>query len=307
MISVIMSVYNEKLEWIQLAYESIMNQSYQDIEFIIVVDNPKIDKDTMDFLERQVKEEKRVVLIKNETNMGLAESLNRGIEIAKGDYIARMDADDISNVQRLEKELAFLRKTGADLVSTNKKLIDEDGKIIGKDPQITREPKKTLKYGNFINHSSVLIKTTVIKECGGYRHMRNSEDYDLWLRMIDKGYKLSVLDEYLLDYRVRENSASIERQLEQHYMTQYLLKCHKERVKTGEDSFSEIDLKKYMDLRNINEKTKTRFANAVKCLENAIEAKDNKKLANMLGCIIRGLTYEPIYVISRIIAQIKMR
>ena len=95
MISVIMSVYNERLEWLQAAVNSILNQTYSDFEYIIIIDNPDLNEDAVSFLKEIARADSRVHLHFNEKNMGLMKSLNVGIQISKGNYIARMDADDV--------------------------------------------------------------------------------------------------------------------------------------------------------------------------------------------------------------------
>ena len=128
MISVIMSVYNEERKWIEQAVISILEQSYSDLEFIIICDNPDIEDDIKEYLLLLERMNQNVIILWNEKNIGLAKSLNRGIEVAKGEYIARMDADDISDGERLRKELDFLIENNYDLVSTNKINIDEESK-----------------------------------------------------------------------------------------------------------------------------------------------------------------------------------
>ncbi len=129
-------------------------------------------------------------LIWNKRNIGLAASLNKGIHFARGEYIARMDADDISDVTRLEKEIIYLKRHNFDMVATNKKNIDEDGYLISEDAPIKKDPNKILMYGNMIIHSSVLIKKEVLLDLNGYREFVNSEDWDLWLRIVERGIEL---------------------------------------------------------------------------------------------------------------------
>ena len=102
-----MSVYNEPVEWIKQAIDSILAQSYKDFEFIIVNDKP--DRlENKQVLDGYSKQDPRIIVISNEQNIGLTKSLNKAIEIACGDYIARMDADDIAFSERLETQVIFL-------------------------------------------------------------------------------------------------------------------------------------------------------------------------------------------------------
>lgn len=307
MISVVMSVYNEEIEWIKEAVNSILNQTYKEIEFIIIIDNPKLDSEIKEYLQLLSDKEQRIVIYENEKNMGLAKSLNRGIALASGKYIARMDADDISMPNRLALELEFLEKSNLDMVSSIKNNIDKNGKLLSKDQLIRRDPNKTLQYGNIIVHSSVLIKAEVIKAMNGYRDMVNSEDYDLWLRLIERGYQISVLNKPLILYRIRDNSASVKRKLEQYYVTQYILKLRKERKHKGFDSFSKYNLNKFLSTKNFSRNKKIRFERANKNLECAILKFQRGKKISGLFHILKSLLYSPTYVVERIYCQIQIK
>ena len=129
-ISVIMSVYNEPKEYLIRSIESILNQTFKDFEFIVILDNPKNEIARNIAKEYSLKDE-RIVFIKNEENIGLTKSLNKGISISKGKFIARMDADDISHPKRFEEQISFLNKNNEyGLCGTKAYLIDENGKIL---------------------------------------------------------------------------------------------------------------------------------------------------------------------------------
>ena len=102
-ISVILSAYNEEERWFRKAVESILNQSFKEFELILILDNP--NNELLDKIIKEYKEkDSRIIYIKNEKNLGLVESLNRGIKASSGLYIARMDADDIAKPTRIEKQ-----------------------------------------------------------------------------------------------------------------------------------------------------------------------------------------------------------
>ena len=299
MVSVLMSIYNERIEWIKQSVESILNQTYKDFEFIIVIDNPEMDLECRKYLEKRTYEDARIKLIWNEKNIGLAQSLNKGIKIAKGEYLARMDADDISLSDRLEMELEYLNKTKCDLVSTNKINIDENDNIISYDLSIKKDPNKILQYSNIIVHPSVLVKMNVIKDVGGYRSLRNSEDLDLWLRMIDKGYYIKILDKYLLKYRIRNTSASVERGLEQYFIDRYIVTLMKERQKKGTDSFSTEKQNLYIQKKNITDRKKKIFQKAHKEIEESWLYRQRGKKLWFLP-FIRAFFRYPNYVLNKI-------
>ena len=103
-VSVILSAYNEEERWFREAVESIINQSYENFELILILDNPN---NTLleGIINEYVNKDNRIIYIKNEKNLGLVKSLNKGLSYCRGEYIARMDADDISLPERIEEEL----------------------------------------------------------------------------------------------------------------------------------------------------------------------------------------------------------
>lgn len=294
-----MSIYNENIIWIRKSIESILKQTYENLEFIIIIDNPNLDPEIRNYLMQISTVDQRIQLIWNEKNIGLAASLNRGIQIAQGKYIARMDADDISFSNRLEKEIDFIEKGNFDLISANKINIDEDGNIINKDKIITRNPNQMLQYSNIIVHPLVLVKTSVIKKMGGYRKLINSEDLDLWLRMIEAGYRIGILNEYLLYYRIRCNSASIERQLEQYYANKYILKLRKERIKKGKDTFSAENQKEFIRRKNITEWKKKRFYKSNLYVQRSLDNIDESKIKSFVYIICSFYEY-PVLILGKI-------
>ena len=117
MVSVIMCTYNEPIEVIDASIKSILNQSYENIQLIIINDNP--DRLEMaKYLNDLSVNNHMIEYIKNEENIGLVRSLNRGLLKAKGEYIARMDADDISNTNRIKEQVTFLKKNNCDIVGS---------------------------------------------------------------------------------------------------------------------------------------------------------------------------------------------
>ncbi len=271
MISVLMSVYNEKIEWLEQAVDSILHQSYSNFEFIIVVDNPSIPKHIEDYIEKKRNKDSRIVILYNKANLGLPSSLNRGIAIAKGKYIARMDADDIALPERLEKEIEYLEKHDVDMVSTNALIIDEESNLLQKRESTLENPMELLRFSNNIVHPSVMMRSAVIRKVGGYRNFKRSQDYDLWLRLITAGYQIRTIDEYLMKYRSRTSSITKEGRLEQYYINLYQKRLFKERIRKGRDSFSEDRLAQYLKSKRINQKKNKRCISALEKLQNKKE------------------------------------
>jgi glycosyltransferase involved in cell wall biosynthesis len=272
LVSVIMSVYNESEEELSKAVESIQNQTYKNIEVIILLDNPDNNR-LRTLLKSYKKRDNRIKLIFNKKNLGLAKSLNVGIKDANGIYIARMDADDISTYDRIEKELDYLEKNDFDMVATNRFDIDENGNLL---PDKSALPKnssinKLLPVNNFITHSSVIIKSDVVRSLNGYRDFKSSQDYDLWLRLISNGNKIGLLNERLLYYRIRNESISNRDRYKQYLINKYQKKLYKERNKYGIDNFNNKNLELFLKKHNYYDvKYKEKFNSAIKIYDEGI-------------------------------------
>ena len=161
LISVLMSIYNENENEIKKSVESILNQTFHDFEFIIVIDNP-----SMYYVENILKSynDDRLICLKNESNIGLAMSMNRAASIAKGKYIARMDADDISDLNRFQEEYTYLEShPNIGLVCTNYHYIDENNNTVNFESINVnfKSYKKLLPYINMIHHPTVMIRKQV--------------------------------------------------------------------------------------------------------------------------------------------------
>lgn len=199
-ISVVMPVYNTKEEWLREAIESILNQSYKDFEFIIIDDgsNKSIEPVVNSY------NDDRIVFIR-QNNQGIARSLNSGFKIAKGEYIARMDSDDISMPERFEKQVTFL---------DNNPQITVLGSWFETFPkkEIYKHPKnpKYLDFTKFccIAHPSVMLRRSVFEKFNlTYNPNYKCEDYELWSRAV-RILDFYNLQEVLLKYRVHSSNAS---------------------------------------------------------------------------------------------------
>lgn len=241
LVSVIMSCYNENPEWVENSIQSIIKQTYKNIEFIIVNDNPD-NIELYSMLNKYDKLYDNITVIYNEKNIGLVSSLNKAISKCKGIYIARMDSDDISNLTRIEKQVKYMHKNkNIDLVMCHSNLIDERGKKIGEN-RITPSKKyiaKLLKYKNVSIHPTWLFRREIIDKLNGYRECKYIEDYDLLCRAIINGYNLGSINECLLDYRIRSSSICNSNRLEQQINFQLVQSQFLTSIKRG---------KSYMDI-----------------------------------------------------------
>jgi glycosyltransferase involved in cell wall biosynthesis len=201
-ISVIMPAFNAASH-LREAIESILLQTFRNFEFII------IDDGSTDYTAAIVKSysDPRIRFIKNECNKGIVYSLNRGITESKSDLIARMDSDDISFPDRLEKQIGYLRKNPQyALVCSWINIISENGKFISTQKRYNKYLYYDLTFKCVIPHPTVMCTKKSLISAGMYRNVY-AEDYDLWSRLIT-GYRFYMIEEPLLSYRISASSIS---------------------------------------------------------------------------------------------------
>jgi len=200
-ISVLMSTYNDG-PFLERAILSILEQSFSDYEFIIIDDNSS--DETVSILDRYSKLDRRIKIIRNDVNLGLAGSLNRGLEVAQGDWIARMDGDDVSHPQRFKIQMDYLLKNQLIYLGTGVELIDkETGRFIKHyhEPLTHGEIAWKLLTSSAFIHATTIGRKDIILKCGGYNPAyRKYEDADLWRKLIFKG-KCANLPDSLYTYR----------------------------------------------------------------------------------------------------------
>ena len=209
LVTVLMPVYNGS-KYLGEAIESILNQSFTDFEFLII-DDGSTDK-SVKIIKSY--DDERIRLVKNIKNLGQRASLNMGIELALGKYIARMDQDDVSLSTRLAKEVKVLDASpNCGLISTNCYLIDANGKVsdssILKKDLTGGQVEWYLLWGNPIVHPTVMFRTKLVQYLKGYPDIFNFhvEDYVLWSRLVQKK-SIIILSEPLLLLRKHDLSAT---------------------------------------------------------------------------------------------------
>lgn len=235
LVSVIMSTYNESLDELRKSVDSVLNQTYKNFEFIIVNDNPE-NEQLDSFLNKLI--DKRIIIQKNKTNIGLVRSLNHALELCKGNYIARIDADDVALPERLEKQLRFLTDNDLDFIGADIQLIDENNVVIKYRmhfPSDETRIRKEIKWGNCIPHPTWLVKKEVFLKLNGYRNINTCEDYDFILRALKNNIRVGNIPEICLKYRVRQNSISQSNSSEQLLLRMFLSKHMKTIDNISED------------------------------------------------------------------------
>ncbi len=211
MVSVILPTYNGS-KWLKKAIESVLHQSYQDWE-LLVVDDGSTDN-TSEIVAGFAATDLRIRYLRNVSNLGIQKSLNRGLREAKGEYIARIDDDDMwSDTDKLAEQVEFLNTHPEYiLVGTGVVMVNENGMELFRYllPQTDEEIKSKILFKNYFVHSSVLFRKDIVLSVGGYSEEESAlhfEDYDLWLRIGTLG-KFSNLPIYATSYRVRADSIS---------------------------------------------------------------------------------------------------
>lgn len=153
MISVIMSTYKESEKFLRESIESILQQTYQDFEFIIILDYPE-NQEHIRIINEYKEKDSRIQFYINEKNKGLTDSLNTALTYIRGEYVARMDADDIACKDRFEKQIKYLQENDYDLIGGITRMINEDGKTlysISKVPSDYNKIKKSLDIINVLH------------------------------------------------------------------------------------------------------------------------------------------------------------
>lgn len=209
-ISVIMAAYNCE-DTVAASIESILNQTYKNIEFIIC-DDCSNDNTYSIIKEYYDKYPEIIVLLKNEKNMKLPATLNKCLEYVTGDYVARMDADDLSKYDRFEKQVKFLQSHPEyNLVSTGVE-ISNGREVIGNIILEEKPDKMSLTRNGVFSHATIMTYPYVYKELNGYsldKYAVRVEDLDLWCRFFSKGFKGYGIQEIL--YTVLENESAFRR------------------------------------------------------------------------------------------------
>lgn len=208
--SVLMSVYrNDNPNFLRESIESIMNQTIRTNDFVIIKDGKLTSE--LDFIILKFKNMYPDIfnIVELEENVGLGKALSIGIAYCKNEFVARMDADDFSIKDRIEKELNYLENhVDVDLIGTQSYEFNNDVNVPVQYNTFPIEHESIVRYAHSRNpysHPSVVFKKSKVLEAGNYQDAYLCEDYDLWIRMIQNGSKCANLDEYLFAVRISDD------------------------------------------------------------------------------------------------------
>ena len=271
-VSIVMSFYSEPLQWIRFAVESVLGQTFRDFELIVVCDNPE-NTDGLAYIRSL--QDSRIRLIVNPENLGPTKSFNIAIAASSGEYIARMDADDICLPERLEMQVAYLDSNPeVSVCSTDTHAIDKDGKIIRRRRYRRKRNIELMFISNCIPHPSVMFRRSLLE-------LRNpiyneeyiyTQDYELWQFLLLKGCRFHMLDKVLLLYRKTRKQISSAKKAKQ---TELLRMAHRSLItdwllKQGIISSEDCDDLKTMLLKSTEAFASHKDRHERKCLANII-------------------------------------
>lgn len=234
-LSVFMPVYNSEA-YLAEAIESILAQTFSDFE-LIIIDDASTDS-SYGIIEKYAREDDRIKTYRNRANSGIAMTCNKAVYLSGGEYIARMDSDDIALKHRLEVQWDFMRTNRhLSLCGGWAYIIDERGREIGtfKRPCGWKKINRIIRYTNPVIHPTSFMVKRGFLQVGGYRNFSVSSDYDLLLRMNCAGMKFDNVPTCVLSYRVRASSITHLDGVSQRIMVNAIRELHKERKRRGVD------------------------------------------------------------------------
>lgn len=201
-VTVLMTTFNNAERTLCQTIDCVLAQTFRDFEFIIVFEPGDRNATTI----RARYHDPRLIIVENQKRMGRSMSYNLGLSMSRGRYLARMDADDISPPDRLEKQIAFLRaRPEISVVSSSMRLIDESGREVGvrRFPCSHRELLKAICYTNPMSHPGTMWDWERVGRDLRFdlRFSAHCDDLELWLRLMEKGHKFANLPDVLVDYR----------------------------------------------------------------------------------------------------------
>ena len=222
--TVLMSVFNGE-KYLKEAIESILGQTFSDFEFLIINDG-STDSSKEIILSYN---DPRIRYVENEKNIGLTKSLNKGLALAQGEYIARMDADDVSLPERLEKQVNFLdSQKDIVLAGSHSDFINEDGKVFktNKRTYTKEELYYNLTFGNVFPHSSAMFRKKEILDMGGYDDFfKQAQDHELWFR-VSRRFAIGMVEHILVRWREsKENISSKHKESQRDSSKEVFIRC----------------------------------------------------------------------------------
>lgn len=292
MVSVIIPTYKRKLDYVSNALTSVLNQTYHNIEIVVVDDSPDdfpYRNEIRDYIEKL--NDKRIVYIRNEKNLGGSLSRNVGIFASHGEYITFLDDDDEYMPGKVEKQLNFMLETGCDLSFSNMIMYRMDGKVCDfRDHKGIKafDNDTLLRYHltkNLSGTPSFMFKADKLKKIGGFKDAKMGQDFFLMLISIEAGLKIRYFNS--CDIKVyKHNDGGISQ--------------GKNKI-DGENMLYEFK-KKYFDRLNKNEIRYVKFRHS---MVMSVAYKRNHMYGKMIGSMIQAFFISPIYFVEESFSFVK--
>jgi glycosyltransferase involved in cell wall biosynthesis len=239
-VSVLLAVRNG-LPYLDEAIRSITEQTFKDFE-LIAVDDGSTDG-TTDLLDRWSREDSRIIVLR-QTNQGQTASLNRAIAVARGEYLARQDSDDVSEPERFARQVESLdRHPHLAVLGSGATIVDGDGKEIGtqRPPSGPDQLRDLVWKENVLVHGSVMMRRRALDQVGTYRPaFRYAKDWDLWLRMMQAGFVIDNLQDCLYRWRLNPDGAYVRDRSRQVRFAALAKVFAQERARYGVDSHDDL-------------------------------------------------------------------
>jgi glycosyltransferase involved in cell wall biosynthesis len=293
-LTVMMSVFNG-IQYIRKSVDSVLNQSYSEYEFIIINDGS--NDDTEKYLNTLCDKRVRVI---NQENRGLGAALNNGLSLVKTEYIARMDADDISLPNRLKKQMRYITDRPSIVMLGCGIAFTIDGIHYGCAPPLPISHDNIVYVlkngGHAISHPTIVCRTDAIQKVGGYRINQVGQDWDLFLRMSEVG-EVGNIPEIQYLYRLHKNSSSWKSSVASIRGKDYALYCYSKRQMGEQEPNIRLFLKNW-ERRNVYRK----FISNCKIISDRLyrsailDFLNNKRFKGILLMVMSTISYPPKFI-----------
>jgi glycosyltransferase involved in cell wall biosynthesis len=309
-ISILIPAYNEE-RYLAEAIDSVLAQTYRDFELIILDDGSK-DR-TLEIAQSYAQRDSRI-RVESHANVGVGPTMNRGFSMCSNEWVAILQADDVMMPMRFERQFAFLAEhPELDVAAGWCKHIDGEGKVIGKGdtPLTTHEAVNQIYAANELiafNCSTAIVRKSAVLAVGGYRpQFRVNEDADLWVRMLEKGYKILIQPEYFVKYRIHAGSVSVARARFIRQQARWVKDCMIRR-RRGE---SELSWEDFVAMRKslpwLVRLDAERRDTAKVLYKTATYQFAQKKYYQVLPTVLASMMLEPGYTIRQITSKLSFR
>lgn len=292
-ITVVMPVYREEEKHLRLAIESILDQTWKNFQFIIILDDPNNNLLT-EVINYYVESDSRIAFYINERNLGCPRTKDKGIRLAQTEYVAIMDADDVARRHRLEKQIRKITTDRLDIVAGCVRVVNDQGKPLysmNDLPLTHKDIVKKMRVNNCMPHPTWILRRDAYINLGGYADIEGCEDYDLLIRAIKGGCRLGTVGDIVLDYRLSAKSVSRNNLYKQYLMMLYLQDKYYRREHRYE-SYEQIYEQKF------TEKRARKYAKASMYFENALVSKRKRNYFKMMISIFQVVVSSRDYCIK---------